>query len=246
MYNIAGNKGESMNKPSAHTSWLPYMTKTTNYNNWVFSMYKDFVGKRVLDIGSGYGTFISFISNREYVAAVEPSEECYNYLTAEFSKDKNIEIFKSDINAPELLNMVREKGIDTVICLNVLEHIEDDKKVVRNIHGIMKSGGKFILFVPALNAIYGTLDKELGHYRRYNKKELELMLHEAGFKIVKSRYVNFTGAFSWFLYSRVLRAKSPAEKRILFYDKFIVPVVSLIENFIRLPFGQSILIIAQS
>jgi 2-polyprenyl-3-methyl-5-hydroxy-6-metoxy-1,4-benzoquinol methylase len=235
-----------MNETSAHTSWLPYMTKTVNYNNWVFSMYKDFVGKRVLDIGSGYGTFISFISNREYVAAVEPSEECYKYLKAEFSKNKNIDIFKSDINAPELLSKVREKGIDTVICLNVLEHIEDDKKVVRNIHGILKPGGKFILFVPALNIIYGTLDEALGHYRRYDKKELELMLIEAGFKIVKSRYLNFTGAFSWFLYSRILKAKSPAEKRILFYDRFVVPIVSLIENLVSLPFGQSILIIAQS
>jgi SAM-dependent methyltransferase len=235
-----------MNEISAHTSWLPYMTKTTNYNNWVFSMYKDFVGKRVLDIGSGYGTFISFISDREYIAAVEPSEECYKYLKAEFSKNKNIDIFKSDINAPELLSKVREKGIDTVICLNVLEHIEDDKKVVRNIRGIMKPGGKFILFVPALKVIYGTLDEALGHYRRYDKKELELMLSEAGFKIVKSRYLNFTGAFSWFLYSRILKAKSPAENRILFYDKFVVPIVSLIENLVRLPFGQSILIIAQS
>jgi SAM-dependent methyltransferase len=222
------------------------MTKTTNYNNWVFSMYKDYVGKRILDIGSGYGTFINFVSDREYVAAIEPSEECYKYLTAEFSKNKHIDIFKSDVNDPATLRTLREKKIDTVICLNVLEHIEDDKKVLRNINGLLVPGGKFILFVPALRAIYGTLDEALGHYRRYDKKELELMLEEAGFKIVKSRYVNFTGAFSWFLYSRVLKAKSPAEKRIIFYDRFVVPVVSLIENFIRLPFGQSILIIARS
>jgi 2-polyprenyl-3-methyl-5-hydroxy-6-metoxy-1,4-benzoquinol methylase len=222
------------------------MTKTTNYNNWIFSMYKDFVGKRILDIGSGYGTFINFVSDREYVAAIEPSDECYKYLSEEFSKNKHIDIFKSDVNDPATLGMLREKRIDTVICLNVLEHIEDDKKVLRNIKGLLVPGGKFILFVPALHAIYGTLDEALGHYRRYDKKELEFMLEEAGFKIVKSRYLNFTGAFSWFLYSRILKAKSPAEKRIIFYDKFIVPVVAMIENLVRLPFGQSILIIARS
>jgi len=234
-----------MVETSAHTSWLPYMTKTYNYNKWVFDMYKEFVGKRVLDIGSGYGTFINFISNKEYVAAIEPSEECYNYLTARFSSKKNIELVKADVTAPETLGGLREKGIDTVICLNVLEHIEDDKKAVRNIREVMKPGGKFILFVPALNAIYGTLDEALGHYRRYEKKELELMLNEAGFKIIKSRYVNFVGAFSWFLYSKIIKAKSPAENRIVFYDKYVVPIVSLIENFVRLPFGQSILIIAE-
>jgi SAM-dependent methyltransferase len=243
---VAGNKGENMNEPSAHTSWLPYMSKTTNYNNWVFSMYKDYVGKRVLDIGSGYGTFISYIRDREYIAAVEPSEDCYKYLSSEFSKNKNIELFMSDVNAPELLEKVRGKKIDTVICLNVLEHIEDDKQALKNIRGVMQPGGKFILFVPALSVIYGTLDKELGHYRRYDKKELEHLLNEAGFNVIKSRYLNFTGTFSWFLYSRILKKKAPAENRILFYDKFVVPIVSLIENFIHLPFGQSILIIARS
>ncbi len=230
----------------ASTSWLPYMAQTKNYNNWLFRMFKDFIGHRILDIGSGYGTFINYFKDREQVISVEPSTDGYEYMKRSFKDNRNIYLIKGDFNDEKVLNEVCSKDIDTVICLNVLEHIENDGKTIGNVRKCLKTGGRLILYVPALSFIYGTLDEALGHYRRYDKKGLEEMLKTSGFKIVKSRYVNFIGVFSWFLYSRIKKARIPAEKRILFYDRFVVPFVSLIENMISLPFGQSLLIIGEA
>jgi len=230
---------------SSSTSWLPYMMRTTNYNNWVFGMFKKYVGKRIVDIGSGYGTFINYIKDREYIISVEPSKYCYEHLKKTFSDNKNIRIINGDLN-DDTAKELSAKNIDTVICLNVLEHIENDRKTIQNINKCLKPGGKFILYVPALSFIYGTLDESLGHYRRYNKKALEKMIESNGFKIISSRYMNFLGAFSWFVYSKILRKRMPAEKRIIFYDKYLVPILSMIESIVRMPFGQSLLMVCEA
>lgn len=222
------------------------MARTTNYNNWVFRMIEKHIGKRIVDIGSGYGTFINYMKDREYVISVEPSKDCCEYLRKIFSNNKNMSIMNGDFNDDNITKELSIKNVDTVICLNVLEHIENDRKTIRNIHKCLKAGGKFILYVPALSFIYGTLDEALGHYRRYDKSTLEEMIESYGFKIISSRYMNFVGAFSWFIYSKILKKRMPAEKRIIFYDKYIVPVVSVIENIIRLPFGQSLLVISEA
>lgn len=235
-----------MDKNNASISWLPYMTQTTNYNDWIFRLFKDYVGDHVVDIGSGYGTFINYINGHKQVISIEPSTEGYEYMKEAFKDNNNISLINGDFNDKSVLDGLSGKDIDTVICLNVLEHIENDKKTISNINKCLKKGGKFILYVPALSIIYGTLDEALGHYRRYDKGTLEELLKSHGFRIIKSRYVNFIGAFSWFLYSRIKKSRIPAEKRILFYDKYIVPVVSVIESFISPPFGQSLLIICEA
>jgi len=221
------------------------MMRTTNYNNWVFGMFEKYVGKRIVDIGSGYGTFINYIKDREYLISIEPSKDCYEHLKKTFSDNKNISIINGDLN-DDIAKELSAKNIDTVICLNVLEHIENDRKTIQNINKCLKPGGKFILYVPALSFIYGTLDESLGHYRRYNKKTLEKMIESNGFKIISSRYMNFLGAFSWFVYSKILRKRMPAEKRIIFYDKYLVPLLSMIESIVRMPFGQSLLMICEA
>jgi len=230
---------------NSSTSWLPYMTKTNNYNNWIFEQYKGYIGKRIVDIGSGYGTFLDYIKDRDLVFSVDPSKESYDQLKQDYASFHNIVLIHEDFNNGAVLDRLRDEKIDTFICLNVLEHIEDDELTLKNIHKCLVKGGRLILYVPALSMIYGTLDISLGHFRRYNKKELESKINALGFKIIKSRYVNFLGAFSWFLYSKVLKKSMPAEKRILFYDKYLVPVVSFIEGVISLPFGQSLMIICE-
>jgi len=236
----------SISKENQSISWLPYMERTLNYNNWVFNNFKEHLGNRILDIGSGCGTFIEYYKNKSLVLSVDPSTEANRSLKKRFSGYNNIEIVKSDINDEAMLIYAKQMSIDTIVCLNVLEHISDDRFAIENIKKTLKSGGKLIIYVPAMKVIYGTLDKALGHYRRYDKGEFEKLLRAAGFSIVSSRYMNFLGALSWFLYSKILKKTIPAEARIIFYDNYLVPVVSRVESFIKFPFGQSLLIIARA
>lgn len=221
------------------------MSKTINYNNWVFGMYQEFIGNNILDIGSGHGTFIRYIKDKKHITCIEPSSDEFESLKRAFAGLSNISIINGDFNSPEVLNKVKKTQIDTIICLNVLEHIEDDMNTLKNIHSILNPGGKLILYIPALKALYGTMDEALHHFRRYNKKDLEEMLSAAGFKILKIRYMNFLGIFTWFLYSRILKKKMPSVKRLLFYDKYLVPIISAIERLIEIPFGQSILVVCE-
>jgi len=231
-----------------HISWLPYMARTKNYNKWVFNMYKQYVGNSVLDIGAGLGTFVDFIKHGRAITILETSTQAIKKLKKKYRGLKNIEVINGDLSSsishlPSLLN---KKKINTVICLNTLEHVKNDKLMLANIRRCLRPRGKLILYVPALKALFGTLDINLGHVRRYSKSELKRTLKTCGFKIIKSRYVNFIGLFSWFLYSRILKRKRVKEKRLLFYDKWFIPILSKIEGIIAPPVGQSLFIVAET
>lgn len=228
------------------TSWLPYMAKTKNYNRWVFEQYRDHIGDSILDVGAGLGTFVDYIKNRKKIILLEIEDENVKRLKIKYKGYKNIKAIKGDLSKQNLVPEIKREKINTVICLNTLEHIKTDKLMIANIRRSILPKGKLILYVPALKALYGTLDKNLGHYRRYQKDELEQLLVRNRFKIIKSRYLNSFGTLSWFLYSRILKRKKVKEKRILAYDRWLVPIISKMESLLNLPFGQSLLIIAEA
>ncbi|MCA1580926.1 MAG: methyltransferase domain-containing protein [Acidobacteria bacterium] len=97
--------------------------------------------------------------------------------------------------------------IDTIVCCNVLEHIEQDQATLADMHALLRPGGRLALLVPALQKIYGTLDEHLLHFRRYEKADLETKLTNAGFSIEDCRFVNRPGVFGWWLNGRVLKRK---------------------------------------
>ena len=101
----------------------------------------------------------------------------------------------------------RSYHIDSVICFNVLEHIEQDEKALKNIFDLLEPGGRLLLLVPSHPWLYGTLDQHLGHYRRYGKKELKNKLETLGFKVIFLKYFNRIGIWEWFLNSKILRKK---------------------------------------
>ena len=230
-------------KKHRDVSWLPYMAKTKNYIKWIYDQYKDHIGNSVMDIGCGYGTFVDFIKDKKRIILVEVSRDMIDRLKRKYRKNGNIRVVKHDISISPL--KLAHK-VDSVVCLNVLEHIKDDRSAIRNIRKNLKKNGKLILYVPAKRFLYGTLDDNLGHYRRYEKGSLEEMLISNKFRIIKSRYMNILGLLSWYLYGRILKSPKVKEKRILLYDKLFIPILSRIEDLINPPSGQSLLIIAEA
>jgi SAM-dependent methyltransferase len=106
--------------------------------------------------------------------------------------------------APEVIDRLRKEDLDTVLCANVLEHIEDDRTTLAQIREILRPGGKLVLLVPAMPALYGSLDRALHHFRRYSEPELDGKLRDAGFAVEETRFLNRPGVFGWWLNSRVL------------------------------------------
>jgi SAM-dependent methyltransferase len=159
-----------------------------------------------------------------------------------FGKYKKFVIEELDISGTET-ERYRSYRIDSIICFNVLEHIEQDEKALKNIFNLLKPGGRLLLFVPSHPWLYGSLDRHLGHHRRYGKKELRNKLETAGFKLVSLEYFNRIGILGWFLSSKILRRKRLSSIQLRIFN-FLVPVFKS-EQLLPLPFGASLLAVAE-
>jgi glycosyltransferase involved in cell wall biosynthesis len=221
---------------------LQRMKKLRRYNQWIFFQFRPFLGKRVLEIGSGIGNITKFLLDRDLVIGTDVEPKYLTFLKESFGKYKKFIIEDLDISSSDL-ERYRPYHIDSVICFNVLEHIEQDEKALKNIFNLLEPGGRLLLFAPSHSWLYGPLDQHLGHYRRYGKKELKNKLETLGFKVVFLRYFNRIGIGGWFLNSKILRRKRLPSFQLRIYN-LLVPLFKL-EKFLPLPFGTSLLAVAQ-
>jgi len=135
--------------------------------------------------------------------------------------------------------------IDTVVSVNVLEHIENDGRFLRSAQHILAPGGRILLFTPALPALYGTLDRQFGHYRRYTKFGLSDKLRAAGFSLESLRYFDLAGVLGWFLATRVLKRNTIRPSDVSHYDRFVFSWSSKIERWWEPPIGKNLLAIGR-
>src|SRR5262249_9093742 len=126
---------------------------------------------------------------------------------------------------------------------NVLEHIEDDATTLSQIREILGPGGKLVLLVPAMPAIYGTLDRALHHFRRYGKDELDAKLRAAGFAANNTRFLNRPGVFGWYVTSRILNRRVLPKGQLRAFS-WLMPLLRR-ETANPPAFGMSLLAIAR-
>ncbi|MFC1559932.1 class I SAM-dependent methyltransferase [Candidatus Margulisiibacteriota bacterium] len=223
---------------------LTHMENATNYNDWIFNNINSFLGNRILEVGGGLGIFTERLLDREFVATVEIHQELAAHLKNKF-KDNNINVFQGDICDKDLISNIKDLRIDTVVCLNVLEHIEDDALALSNMNKCLSPNGRLILFVPALRFLFGAMDKSQHHYRRYNKNSLKKLVNNMGFSIIKSYYMNSLGVIGWFIFGKIFKRSVVSQRSVLFYDKYVVPWLSKSESIFHPFIGQSLLLICK-
>lgn len=218
---------------------LESMSTATWYNKWCVSKFEKYLKGTILEVGFGIGNFTHDLVQYGEVYAVDIEEK----YVKEAGKDLKL---KSKIGFGDI-----EKGqyffqgikFNSIVCLNVLEHIKDDEKAIANLFNLLKPKGYLILIVPAHQFLYGEIDKSIDHYRRYEKKNLEKIIQKTGFEIVFSRHLNFLGAIGWFIAGKVFKDSTVKEVRIKIFN-FFAPIFLKIEDFIDLKFGTSILLVA--
>jgi glycosyltransferase involved in cell wall biosynthesis len=221
---------------------LQKMKKLHRYNRWIFSEFQPFLGRRVLEIGSGIGNITKFLLDREFIIATDVDPKYLTFLRNTFGQYKKFMIETLDISGSDV-GRYRPYHIDSVICFNVLEHIEEDEKALKNIFDLLEPRGRLLLFVPSHRWLYGSLDRHLGHHRRYGKEELKKKLEDAGFRVIFSKYFNRIGILGWYLNGKILRRKKLPSFQLRIYNLF-VPLFKL-EELLPLPFGTSLLAVAE-
>jgi len=221
---------------------LQKMKKLRRYNHWIFLKFRPFLGRRILEVGSGIGNITKFLLDRDLIIATDVEPKYLTLLKNTFGKYKKFMIEQLDISGIKV-KQYQSYHIDSVICFNVLEHIEQDEKPLKKIFELLEPGGRLLLLVPSHPWLYGSLDEHLGHQRRYGKKELRNKLETAGFRVIYLKHFNRIGILGWFLDSRILRRKRLPPFQLRIYNLF-VPLFKL-EKFFPLPFGTSLLAVAE-
>ena len=217
------------------------MSKAVNYQHWMLEKISDYLGDSILEIGAGIGNYTQYFLTKKRVYAIELSPSCLKILREKFHA-ANLELFQMDATSREILAL-KAKKIDTIVCLNVLEHIENDLLALQNFYQILCAPGYLILQLPALKFLYGNIDRQLGHYRRYTKKMVAAKVKQTNFKIERMDYLNLIGTLGWFYDARIKGIINQNEHHVTFFDNRIVPIARKFERNVNIPFGQSLIVI---
>jgi SAM-dependent methyltransferase len=220
------------------------MAGAKNYRGWMYRRLAPYIGRRVLEIGAGIGNFTKLLLDRELVVATDNYQPCVDYLSSHLGEKLKAPPILLDA-AGDIGSELKRYEFDTIICLNVLEHIEDDLRALSQMRELLVSQGRLVLLVPAFQFLYGSVDRSLGHYRRYTRKDLLPIMQQAGFTIERSFYMNVVGMAGWFWNNRIINRTEESEKLIGIFDRYFAPVAEVAERLVPPPTGLSLIAIGR-
>lgn len=216
---------------------LLVMQNAKNYNAHLNGLIKTAgLGSRhVLDFGAGVG------------ALAEPASEWAERLTCvELDSLQQAILREKGFNTMPSLEGIHAESVDFVYCVNVLEHIDDDASLLRELHSKISKGGTLFLYVPALQFLFSQMDVAVGHCRRYGKSEVCNLLISTGYEIHAVRYVDFLGVFATLAYKLVgARNGSVNPNALRAYDTFMFPLSRHLDQFFHTLVGKNLLVIAK-
>ena len=212
---------------------LARLARAPRFNSWMADTIRPFCGNRILEIGSGTGNLTRHLVPREryvatdvnplYLSALENLTADRPYLSAHYT----------DVTQPASYPNV-EGGFDTVVCLNVIEHVDDDRRSLENIRSVLSADGRAIVLVPSGPWNLGSLDEVLGHVRRYTEESLRRLAAEAGFEVAALIPFNRVSSLPWFLSGRILRRRSFSLLQIKAVN-WLTPLLRRIDRLLPLP-----------
>jgi SAM-dependent methyltransferase len=221
---------------------LERMAAAGRYNRWMFDRIRPWIGRRVLEVGAGLGNLSAFLADRERLVLTDTDDGYLAHLRARFAGYPNVRVVR--LAMPAVTAELQRERFDTVVCLNVLEHIPDDTGSLGAMRALLAPGGRAVLLVPALPALYGALDEALGHCRRYTPRDLGDKLAGAGFAVRHMEYFNAAGIPGWWFTGRVLKRRLIPRGALACYDA-LVPLFRL-ETLLPWRLGQSLIAVGEA
>lgn len=212
------------------------------YHAWIRDEFADAVRGDVAEIGAGVGAFSELLLQLQprSLTLFEPCTAMHERQPARVAGDARVRrqnaIFAERTGGDEVF--------DTVVYVNVLEHIEDDRGELRLMHRALRPGGRICIFVPALRWLMSDHDRAIGHVRRYHRGELREKVCEAGFEVERLHFFDSLGVAAWWLCMRVLKLPLKGGS-VDTYDRFFVPVLRALESRLRPPLGKNLLLVAR-
>jgi glycosyltransferase involved in cell wall biosynthesis len=221
---------------------LQSIKRAKGFNRWMLSRFEGFIGERVFEAGCGIGSFTQFLLEKPRLIAADLDPFYIEMIQRRYGHLENVRISKADLADPALPQELAGERLDTIISLNVVEHIEGDDFVLKNFFDILQPGGHAIVLVPAHPRLYTPCDKALGHCRRYTRDELVSKFKGAGFEIADAHKFNRLGVYGWWLNGKLGRADlSPMQMRIY---EWLLPMAKLLD-WMKIGPGLSLIIVGR-
>jgi SAM-dependent methyltransferase len=214
------------------------MARAARYFAWQGRLAAPYLTPRVLEVGCGLGNFTGTLLGRQCVVAIDADPACIARLRERYPNQPNLHAFACDAGSPKFTALARFCP-DSCVCFNVLEHIAGDRAALEAMAAVLVPGAPIVLLAPAFPALYGPIDRRLGHHRRYTRTSLQSLARAAGLHVEKLHYVNAPGMFAWWINGRVLGRETQSERQIALFDR-CVPLLARLEFLRPPPFGLSL------
>jgi glycosyltransferase involved in cell wall biosynthesis len=212
---------------------LGRLGRAPKFNAWMADTVRPFCGQRVLEIGGGVGNLTLQLVPRTSFVVSDINPLYLRTLTSLRSNRPYLDVEYCDVTDAASLP-VRPDGYDTVLCLNVVEHVADDVQALANIRSVLAEGGRAIVLVPQGPWNFGTLDEVLGHHRRYTEASLTKAAEAAGLQVERLVRFNRVGTIAWFLNGRILRRRNFGLVQIRLLN-LLTPIMRLVDRVLPIP-----------
>lgn len=217
------------------TAILETMKQAVNYNQFLLTRIKAAAHPiekcaSIVDFGAGVGTFAELLRQSDIqVSCIEYDDQLRGNLS-----NQGYTVYKT-------ADAVASLSIDYIYSLNVLEHIENDDEALRDLYKILTKNGLLYLYVPAFNILYSTMDKKVGHFRRYTHKKLLHQLEKAGFTVISWQYIDSIGFFVSLLYRFIGNSSGEINPTVLkFYDHILFPLSRIADKLLKKVLGKNL------
>ena len=223
---------------------LEHFSEAPAVNRWLFEKINPNVQGQILEIGSGIGNISGFLLEEQSAVYLSDLRAEYCCLLQEkfYGHPHLRAILTLDISQPDfkIRHAHLMEKFDTVIALNVIEHIQDDLTAVENAKALLRTGGKLIVLVPAIPGLYNSLDQHLGHFRRYTKFEIKALIEKAGLQFEGCRFFNAAAIFGWWYSGSLLKEEILTPAKLRFFDR-LVPLFRIFDRLVSPFVGISLI-----
>ena len=222
---------------------LEIISKADRFNWWMYETIRPYCYGNILEIGSGIGNISKFFVKERCPVTLSDTDAFYfNYLKEKFYE---INILSIDLVHENFTEEYKEylEAFDTIVFLNVLEHIDNDELAIENCRFFLKTGGVLIILVPAYSFLFSKMDKELEHYRRYTAKGLKNLISKKKFTVQKAFYFNVLGIIAW-MYGKIFKLHFIPRKNMKTFDR-LVPLAKLGDKIFFKKAGLSVIVVAK-
>lgn len=227
---------------------LERFAQASRFNRWMFETIQPYCKGHVLEVGSGIGNLSHFFLEKNFrLTASDLRDEYINILHNKFGRHPQLAAIRSiDLAIDNFETRFQDllEQFDTVIALNVVEHIEKDELAISNCKKLLKPGGHLVVLVPAFQVLYNLFDEELGHYVRYNAGSLGELMKSQQLEVIHTRYFNSVGIIGWMINGKLFRRRLIPRRQLQIFDQ-LVPVIKFIDAITFRKIGLSVLAIGR-